>query len=215
MDTCWCYGRPLAFCVQDIALVLVIGRDPLPCIGLYVFFHAGPAVDQVITVQCGLPDYQPFGILPSPSEFAGVQLTVHEITAAGGCTTIVASTTKSYNASVVIAPQPVLSMVASGTTVCSSETQATVKFDFSTSENMAPLILSQFTVLAKSSTGATAARVFCTPGKPQLHARWLSQIVQLGAPAPHTQAIEWMNMLRTWVSTCPAPPLCTDMALHA
>lgn len=161
---------PLLSSAQDMAPVLVIGRlisiERPPAMDLTVrVFHADPVVGQVINVQCGLLDYRPFVTLPSPSEFAGVQLTVHEIAGAGACTTTVASATQTYNASVVVAPQPVLSIVASDTTVCSSETQAIVKFDFRTSEYMAPLTLSQFTVVAKTSIGTTAARVLCTPGE--------------------------------------------------
>lgn len=120
-------------------------------------------------MRCGLAGNQLLSSLVSPSHFAGVQLIVKEITGLGHCSPGVTLDTQAYTANVRIAPQPRLSMSATGATVCSSETSATVKFNYSSSENMAQLSASQLTVQAKTAAGAIAPGIVCTTGEPHAY----------------------------------------------
>lgn len=129
---------------------------------------AGPVADQAITVRCVLAGNQPLSSLVSPSHFTSVQLNVKEITGLADCFSIVTSDTHTYNANVGITPQPRLSISAIGAAACSSDTSATVKFTYGSSENMAQLSASQLTVQAKTAAGTTAPGVVCTTGEPHM-----------------------------------------------
>lgn len=75
------------------------------------------------------------------------------------------STSAADTASVTVLtyPVPTISITATNAVLCAADSQATVGFDFSTSQNMAPLTTGQISVQAQTSAGAVATGVSCVP----------------------------------------------------